>query len=256
MRHTLPIVIVAGGLATRMQPLTETIPKCLVDIHGKPLIEYQLDVFKAQGFTDFIFCIAHLAEKVEEYFGDGSKWGVTIQYSRDGEKLLGTAGAVKSAAHLLPNHFMVYYGDTISQQNFNALADFHFAQQSVATVSLRENPKNSGARFADSLIMIHENKITHFIEKPQQELVNQYDDHMIYTNNGIFILEKSVLDTIPANEKYDFSYDVFPNLIEQGKNLYAHISKDFYVEIGKMEKYTKIVQEKAETLQNWQGEYL
>ena len=124
-----------------MQPICEKIPKCLIDVHGKPLIEHQLNIFKKQGFKDIIFCVAHLAEKVEEYFGDGSKWGLNIKYSMDGDKLLGTAGAVKSASQLLPDNFIVFYGDTISHQNFNEFVEFHFKKKATISISVREQPK-------------------------------------------------------------------------------------------------------------------
>src|SRR5512137_1803905 len=95
------IVIVAGGLATRMLPITEEIPKCMVDINGKPLIQHQLEFFKSKGYTEFIFCVAHLAEKVKEYFGDGSALGVKIQYVQETKELMGTAGSVKLTEPLI-----------------------------------------------------------------------------------------------------------------------------------------------------------
>lgn len=231
-------MIVAGGLATRMQPVCEKIPKCLIDIHGKPLIEYQLEIFKKQGFKEFIFCVSHLAEKVEEYFGDGSAWGLHIRYSIDGERLLGTAGAVKMAENLLPEHFMVYYGDTISHQNFNKFVDFYFKKKAVVSISLRERPKDYKG---SSLITIDQDKITHFIEKPTQKIIDQYDGEMTYINNGIFIINKSILSSLIENEKCDFSYDLFPRLIEKGENICGYTSKDFYVEIGRKEKYEKVL---------------
>lgn len=227
-------MIVAGGLATRMQPICEDIPKCLIDVQGKPLIEHQLEIFKKQGFTDFIFCVAHLAEKVKEYFENGSKWGLNIQYSADGEKLLGTAGAVKSAESLLPEKFMVFYGDTISSQNFNELVDFHLQKNADTTISVREKPKGYKS---SSLITIEQDKITQFIEKPSQEVINQYENQKTYINNGIFIINKKVTSLIPKNQKYDFSQELFPLLIKTHKEIYGHISNDFYAEIGRIEKY-------------------
>lgn len=244
MNNTLPIVIVAGGLATRMHPICEQIPKCLIDIHGKPLIEHQLDVFKKQGFKEIIFCVAHLAEKVQEYFGDGFKWGLNIQYSMDGNILLGTAGAVKRAGALLPDHFMVFYGDTISKQNFNEFVKFHFQKKSTVSISLREKPKGYKS---SSLITLEQNKITQFIEKPSQKMINQYDNSgtKTYINNGIFIINRSTLNLIPKNQKYDFSNDLFPLLIKSKNQMNGYISKDFYREIGRMEKYNNLLQEET-----------
>lgn len=249
-------MIVAGGLATRMQPLTETIPKCLIDVHGKPLIEHQLDIFKAQGFTDFIFCVAHLAEKVKAYFGNGEKWGLHIQYSQDGEKLLGTAGAVKRALALLPDTFLVCYGDTISRQDFNDLVAFHFAQQAQASISLREPAEEyQEKKVVDSLIILDNDQITHFIEKPTPEIAEQYKNYPVFINNGIFVLNKNTLDHVSEDEKTDFSYDVFPHLITTGEKVCGRISHDFYLEIGRTEKHQKVLQENADFLENWKGEY-
>lgn len=232
-------MIVAGGLATRMRPMCEKIPKCLIDIHGKPLIEHQLAIFKEQGFREFIFCVAHLGEKVEDYFGDGSRWGLSIRYSMDGEKLLGTAGAVKSAAKLLPEHFMVYYGDAISRQNFNNFVNFHFKKKAVVSISLRERPRGYKS---SSLITLDQDKITHFIEKPSQMIVDQYEGQTTYINNGIFIVNKSALKEIPEDWKSDFSFDLFPRLIAEGKNVCGYVSNDFYVEIGRPEKYKNVLE--------------
>jgi len=235
-----------------MQPLTETIPKCLIDVHGKPLIEHQLDIFKTQGFTNFVFCVAHLAEKVKAYFGNGDKWGLNIQYSQDGEQLVGTAGAVKRAIRLLPETFLVCYGDTISRQNFHDLVDFHFAQQAHATISLREpSPEYLKRKTVDSLIILENKRIIRFIEKPTAEIAAQYKDYPIYINNGIFVLNKSTLQHVSANEKIDFSYDVFPYLIASGQKVCGQVSRDFYVEIGKIKKHQK-VQETPNFFNNWQ----
>ncbi len=250
-------MIVAGGLATRMQPLTETIPKCLIDVHGKPLIEHQLDIFKTQGFTNFVFCVAHLAEKVKAYFGNGDKWGLNIQYSQDGEQLVGTAGAVKRAIRLLPETFLVCYGDTISRQNFNDLVDFHFAQQAHATISLREPAEKSRNKtLVDSLIILDNNQITHFIEKPTAEVATRYNNYRVYINNGIFVLNKSSLDHVPEGKKADFSYDIFPYLIAAGKRVCGRVCRNFYLEIGKTEKHRRVLQENVDFLNNWEGEYL
>jgi len=122
----MKIVVVAGGLATRMRPYTDSTPKCMLDLNGKPLIAHQLEYFRDHGYTDFIFCIGHLAEQVVEFFGDGSSMGVRIEYSQE-DALLGTAGSVKKAEALLEGSedFIVYYGDNLAGMDFDRFVSFH-----------------------------------------------------------------------------------------------------------------------------------
>ena len=157
----MPIVIVAGGLATRMQPLTENIPKCLIDINGTPLIEHQLRFFKKLGYTKIIFCIAHLADKVKDYFGDGSAYGLKISYAEEQEQLLGTAGSVKKAASLIDgDKLIVFYGDVLTSLDVGALLDFHSLKNADATVCVRPLPE--GYRSSSLVMMDEANAITHF----------------------------------------------------------------------------------------------
>ena len=108
----MQVAILAGGLATRLRPITETIPKSMVLIEGKPFLEYQIEFLKQAGMTDLVLCVGYLSEKIEQYFGDGHKFGVTIQYVHDGDRLLGTAGALKRAEPRLQETFFVMYGDS------------------------------------------------------------------------------------------------------------------------------------------------
>src|SRR3989344_7811731 len=113
------IVIVAGGLAKRMKPITEEIPKCLIDINGKPLIQHQIEFFRENGYTEIIFCVAHLANKVKDYFRDGAKFGVNITYLEETNKLMGTAGSVKPLEKFIEKDedFIVYYGDNLTNMD-------------------------------------------------------------------------------------------------------------------------------------------
>src|SRR3990172_12840536 len=108
----MQIVILAGGLGTRLRPITERMPKCMVPVDGKPFLEYQLELFSRQGVRDIVLCVGHLGEAVLEHFGDGSRFGVQIAYSWERQGLLGTAGALKNAEPLLAPEFFVTYGDS------------------------------------------------------------------------------------------------------------------------------------------------
>lgn len=237
------VVIVAGGLATRMKPLIEDIPKCLIDLDGKPLVQHQIEFFKKCGFTDFIFCIGHLAGKVKAYFKDGSKFGVNIKYSQENKELLGTAGAVKLVEKLIPEEedFIVYYGDILTSMNFNKFLKFHVKAGGIATVCIRPLPE--GYKSSSVIILDENKKIQVFLEKPQTEAIEKYPYNKKYINNGIYVFKKEVLKLIPENTKYDFAKQVFPLIIEKGLGIYGYSTEEFFREIGRVEKYEKFLEE-------------
>lgn len=108
----LPVAILAGGLATRLRPITQEIPKSLIEVAGKPFICHQLDHLRQQGINSVVLCIGYLGEMIQEVVGDGSRWGMHIRYSPDGPSLLGTGGALRQALPLLGEHFFILYGDS------------------------------------------------------------------------------------------------------------------------------------------------
>ena len=107
-----PVAILAGGLATRMHPVTQTIPKSMIEVAGRPFIEHQLELLRAEGVKNVVLCVGHLGEMIEAHVGDGSRFGLSVRYSFDGEKLLGTGGALRRALPLLGQEFFVLYGDS------------------------------------------------------------------------------------------------------------------------------------------------
>src|SRR5271156_4843715 len=119
---SLPVVILAGGLATRLRPLTEKIPKALVEVAGRPFLEHQIELLKRNGLTDLVLCLGYLGEMIEQQYGDGSSLGVRMRYSFDGPQLLGTGGAIKRASTLLPDAFFVLYGDSYLPIDFQTVA--------------------------------------------------------------------------------------------------------------------------------------
>src|SRR5579872_952453 len=117
----LPVAILAGGLAGRMHPHTERIPKALLDLNGEPFIAHQLRLLERQGVAQVVLCIAHLGRMIEEFVGDGHRFGLNVRYSQDGDKLLGTAGALRQALPLLGDAFFVMYGDSYLPCDFRAI---------------------------------------------------------------------------------------------------------------------------------------
>ncbi len=234
----MKIIVVAGGLATRLKPIAEKIPKCLIDINGTPLVERQLMYFKRNGFKDFIFCVAHLAEKVEEYFGDGSKFGINIEYVKD--NLMGTAGAVKLAEDLVDDDFIVYFADILTSIDFNKLVLEHKKNNALGTVCLRPLPEGYKS---SSVITLDPNKrIKSFLEKPSMEEIEKITEQK-YINSSTYVFKKDIFKFIPEDEKYDFGKQLFPNLVKRGENLFGYPTTEFFREIGRMEKYEKFMQE-------------
>lgn len=206
-------MLLAAGQGTRLHPLTKTVPKCMIRIGGKPLLEHTIELLKGYQVTELMINLHHLPEAVTDYFQDGARWGVRIRYSRE-ERLLGTAGAVKKVAAFFDGPFFVWYGDNLSACRLDRLWDFHRARQAVATIALyhREDPTQSGIVGLDA-----DNRIVRFLEKPRPEQVFSH-----WVSAGIFALEPQVLEAIPSEGGPDFGRDVFPALLNQGAALYGY----------------------------------
>lgn len=237
------IIIVAGGLATRMRPITEEIPKCLIDINGTPLIEHQINYFKKHGYTEFIFCVAHLADKVKEYFKDGKDFGVKISYVQETKELMGTAGSVKLVENQIGDDetFIVYYGDNLTNMDFEKLLHFHKDKHALATIVMRPQPE--GYKGSSVITLDDHSKIKVFLEKPSQEEIDKYQNEKRYINNGIYVFSKKVFEMIPENKKYDFAKEVFPRIMSEKDSLYGYPTKEFFREIGRVEKYNAFLEE-------------
>lgn len=206
-------MILAAGLGTRLRPLTEHTPKCMIKIGGKPLLEYTIAWLQKYGVRELVINLHHIPQAVIDYCGDGVKWGVRIAYSVE-KRLLGTAGGVKNVASFFDGPFFVWYGDNLSTCRLDRLWEFHRAKGSMATIALhyREDPTHSGIVGLDE-----RDRITRFLEKPGPEDVFSH-----WVNGGIFVLEPQVLQAIPANESSDFGLDIFPSLLSRGCPLYGY----------------------------------
>jgi len=230
----MKIVIIAGGLGTRIKSVTKNkIPKCMLDINGKPLIQHQIEFFRDKGYKDFIFCIGYLGEQIKEYFKDGSKFGVKIEYSEEPMKL-GTAGAVKLIEKKIGGSCAVLYGDLLTNIDIDKMLQFHKSKKSEFTIDLRICP--NGYKSSSIVLMDDLDKIDYFKENPE---LNEEG----YINNGIYIMNKSIFKHIPQNQKYDFAKDLIPDLLEKFIKIYGYESKSFFRELGRPEKYEKYKKE-------------
>jgi NDP-sugar pyrophosphorylase family protein len=135
----LPVAILAGGLATRLRPITEKVPKLLVEVAGEPFFSHQIRLLKAAGLTHLVLCVGYLGEKIVELYGDGAKWGVKIEYSFDGPKLLGTGGALIQALPRLGSAFYVLYGDSYLPVDYQAVGNFFLRSGQLGLMTVYEN---------------------------------------------------------------------------------------------------------------------
>jgi NDP-sugar pyrophosphorylase family protein len=215
----MPAVILAGGLATRLRPLTEAIPKSLIEVAGHPFLWHQLQLLKRQGIRHVILAVAHLGEKIFDRFGDGSHLGIRLDYSFDGPELLGTAGAIRKALPLLSERFFVVYGDSYLTCDFSAV-ERSFRQSNLPglmTIYRNDNQHDrSNISFDGTRILQYDKRGT-------------YPD-MQYIDYGLGAFHRSVFSDLPEGESCDLAI-VCNRLIHDG-NLGAFEVPDRFYEIG------------------------
>jgi mannose-1-phosphate guanylyltransferase len=220
-------IILAGGKGERLQPLTLTIPKPMVPIRGKLLIERCIDNLKKHGVTEIILSIGYLAEKIQEYFGNGERFGVKIEYNVEKE-LLGTGGAVKDILNKfnINENFILVWGDNLANFNVSGLIENHERNNGMITMILNErvDVENFG------VASLEENKIVDFVEKPKRE---EAPSNLI--NSGAFIVNPSVLDILPEG-KSNIERECFQIVAKEGK-VYAFIHEGYWFPTDTMEKY-------------------
>lgn len=157
-----PVAILAGGLATRLRPITEKIPKLLVEVAGAPFFSHQIRLLKAAGLTHIVLCVGYLGEKIVEQYGDGSNWGVKIDYAFDGPKLLGTGGALIAALPKLGDAFYVLYGDSYLPIDYRAVGNFFINSGQLGLMTVYENQgryDTSNVWFEDGKIKVYDKKV-------------------------------------------------------------------------------------------------
>jgi len=229
----MPAVILAGGLATRLRPLTETIPKALIEVNGKPFLQHQLELLKRHGIRRVALLVGYLGEKIQERFADGSRLGVELEYSFDGPVLLGTAGAIRQALPLLPQRFFVLYGDSYLTCDYGAV-DAAFVRSGLP--GLMTVYRNEG-RYDSSNVEYDGARIVRY-DKTHRTPAMRHIDY------GLGAFHRDVFVTIPAGEKRDLAM-VYQDLLADGKLAAYEVHERFY-EIGSSEG----LRETAEFLAN------
>lgn len=227
-------IILCAGKGERMRPLTEGIPKPMVEINGKPLLWYNLQLLKKHNIKQVAINTSHLPEKIKDYFGDGKKFGINITYSYE-QELLGTSGALNNFKDFFNETFVVLYGDNLTDVDLTRMIQHHKKTDAIATIALRRKPKDYKTQ---SLILAYEDlRIKEFIEKPSDELVQKLSRDNKLINSGIYIMKPRLLTYIKEGFS-DFAYDVFPEIIKKGEKVMGFIIDNYYFrEVGKIEKY-------------------
>lgn len=215
-------VILAGGLGTRLLPITRTVPKAMIPIRGRPFLEYQLALLKSCGLTDVVLCIGHLGDVLESHFGDGSSFGVSIRYGREGERLLGTAGALKNVERLLGDDFFVTYGDGYLALDYRGAMSYFRQHRRLGLMVVYKNRD----RYDRSNVVV------------KGQSVAGYDKRfrlpgMEYIDFGVSILRREVLRRIPPGRAVSLE-DLYAGLIAEGQLLAYKVRHRFY-EIGSPE---------------------
>lgn len=219
---SLPVAILAGGLATRLRPITERVPKALVEVAGKPFAEHQLELLCSHGLTDIVFCLGYLGEQVQARLGDGGRWGARIRYSFDGPRLLGTGGALINALPLLGDGFLVLYGDSYLECDYAAVERAFRASGRQGLMTVFRN----GGELDRSNVLFQDGRILRYDKRnPSPDM-----QHIDY---GLGALRASSLASYPADRPLDLA-TVYQDLLAKDQLAALEVTQRFY-EIGSLE---------------------
>lgn len=218
----------AGGEGKRLRPLTCTMPKPMVPLLNKPVIDYCVELLTAHGISDIAATLYYLPNMIRQHLGDGRAFGANIRYSVE-EKPLGTAGSVRAAVGDPKGPLLVLSGDAMTDIDLTALAQQHEKSGAAATIVLKrvQVPTEYGVALTDE-----SGRITRFLEKPQ--LSEVFSD---LANTGIYLLSKEAVEMIPVDAKYDFSMNLFPRMLKAGMRIEGHVSESYWCDIGDLEQY-------------------
>jgi len=218
------VVLMAGGLGERLLPLTKDLPKPMLKVGDKPILETVIEGFSKHGFTNIIISLNYLGEKIMNYFGNGDQFGVSIEYIEE-KKKLGTAGALSLLKSEMNEPFFVMNGDVLTKLNFKNLLDFHLRNNAFATMGVREYDME----VPYGVVKTNENDIVSIKEKPVQKF---------YVNAGIYMLEPEAIKDIPKDVYTDMT-DLFELIVRQKKKTVSFPVREFWMDIGRAEDLKK-----------------
>ena len=225
------VLLMAGGLGTRLRPLTEHVPKPLLKIGNMPILETILTSFIENGFSNFFFSVNYKAEMIESYFGDGSRWDVSIEYLHE-KKRLGTAGALYLLPKNLQESIVVMNGDLLTKVDFGDFLDYHVSEEAVATMGVREYTW----QIPYGVIDLKGNQISRIIEKPT---------HHCYVNAGMYVLSSEAVQRVSKEEYLDMP-ELFRRIVQGGGKTSVYPIRDYWMDIGQMDDFQQAQGDYAE----------
>jgi NDP-sugar pyrophosphorylase family protein len=217
-----PVAVLAGGLATRMRPLTEKTPKALLEVNGEPFVYHQLRLLRRSGVNHVVLCVAYLGEEIEESVGDGSRFGLRVEYSYDGDSLRGTGGAIQNALPKLGERFFVMYGDSYLECEYGEIQSSFLSSGKTGLMTVCRNEDlwdKSNVEFIEREIVAYDK-------------VNR-SPRMKHIDYGLGLFEKSAFVSFPRNETFDLAH-VYQKLLSQRQLAAFEVTHRFY-EIGSLE---------------------
>ena len=222
-------VILAGGLGTRLKPYTNSLPKPMLPLGEKPILEHLIEWIKKNGVKEIVLCVSYLRKKIEDYFGDGKRFGVKIEYAIS-KKPLATAGQLKTAEKFIDDTFVCLYGDSIYNFSLKNMISDHKRKKSTVTMSLYDYKFNMKYGVIDTT---NTGRVTAWNEKPELSAK---------INMGCYVMESEVFQLIPKNKQYGMD-DVIQKALSKKKKISSVISKKGFIDIGDKETYEKTNQE-------------
>ena len=214
--YDIPVAILAGGLATRLRPITEKIPKSLIPVVGRPFLAHQLELLRSRGVRRAILCVGYLGEMIQRDFGNGEKFGVKLDYSFDGQKLLGTGGAIKRALPLLGDEFFVLYGDSYLPIEYRPIAEFFRRSGKPGCMTVYRNEgryDTSNVVFRDGNVVVYDKK-------------NRLPE-MHHIDYGLSLFQAAAFNAYPADKPFDLA-GVMGNLVRERQLAGYEVRERFY----------------------------
>ena len=225
------VVLMVGGLGTRLRPLTQDTPKPMLPVGGKPILQTIVEKFVSYGFTNITMCVGYRSNIIQDYFGDGSKFGANIEYILE-NKRMGTAGALSLLQKKPDEPFFVMNGDLLTNVNFEHLLEFHTENRAVGTMCVREYD----FQVPFGVVKLNDGRITSIEEKPV---------HKFFVSAGIYMLNPETIDLIPKNQYYDMP-SLFEKLISMQNNVISFPLREYWLDIGRIEEYERANREYGE----------
>ena len=218
------VILMVGGLGTRLRPLTNDVPKPMLDVGNKPILHTIVENFAKYGYTDIIMCVNYKSEIIKEYFGNGDKFGVKIEYVLENQRM-GTAGALSLLQKRPKDDFFVMNGDLLTNVNFEYLHEYHKDSNACASICIRKYEM----QVPYGVVNVRANQVTSIEEKPTQSF---------FVSAGIYMFSPIVLDFIPKGVFYDMP-TLFGELLKQGFAVYPFFIREYWLDIGKMDEYRR-----------------